>query len=179
MLVNREKKALEVKAVAGFSEDVKNLEVSIGTGITGWVAAHLQPLRVDDVTKDSRYIRIGADCRSELAIPLLYRGELLGVLDVESDQLGAYSENDEEMLGTLGGSLAAIIANARLIEQIRRQVDRERLLYEVTSKIRRSTDMQTIMETTTKELAKALGAQRAQIKVGTGETGPESEKRTE
>ena len=69
------------------------------------------------------------------------------------------------MLGTLGGSLAAIISNARLIEQVRLQVDHERMLFEVTSKIRRSTDMQTIMATTTSELSKILGAQRAQIKL--------------
>ncbi len=76
------------------------------------------------------------------------------------------------MLGTLGGSLAAIIANARLIEQVRRQVDRERLLYDVTSKIRRSTDLQTIMTSTATELSKALGARRTRIRIGTtGQTG--------
>jgi GAF domain-containing protein len=69
------------------------------------------------------------------------------------------------MLGTLGGSLAAIISNARLIEQVRLQVDHERMLFEVTSKIRRSTDMQTIMATTTSELSKVLGARRARIKL--------------
>jgi GAF domain-containing protein len=99
---------------------------------------------------------------------MVYRGELLGVLNVESDQVGAHSENDEELLGTLGGSLAAIIANARLLEQIRQQVDRERLVYEVTSKIRRSTDMQTIMATTASELSKALGARRVKIKINPG-----------
>ena len=62
-------------------------------------------------------------------------------------------------------ALAAIISNARLIEQVRRQVDHERMLYEVTSKIRRSTDMHTIMATTTSELSKVLGARRAQIKL--------------
>jgi GAF domain-containing protein len=47
-------------------------------------------------------------------------------------------------------------------------VDRERLLYEVTSKIRRSTDMQSIMATTATELSKALGARRAEIKIDIG-----------
>ncbi|MBN2387738.1 MAG: GAF domain-containing protein [Anaerolineales bacterium] len=172
LLVNPEKRALEVKAIAGYSDEMKRIEVPIGSGVTGWVAAHLQPLRIDDVTKDNRYYQVDSDTRSELAIPLLYRGEILGVLNVESDQVAAYSENDEEMLGTLGGSLAAIIANARLLEQIRHQVDRERLLYEVTSKIRRSTDTQAIMETTTSELSKALGAHRARIKLGTPSTAP-------
>ena len=168
MLANREKQTLEVRAVAGYSEEVKQIKVLFGEGITGWVALHRQPQRIDDVTKDTRYIQAGANIRSEMAIPMIYHGELLGVLNVESDQPAAYSENDEELLGTLGGSLAAIIANARLLEQIRHQVDRERLLYEVTSKIRRSTDVKTIMATTASELSKALGARRAQISIDVG-----------
>jgi GAF domain-containing protein len=165
LLADRVRKVLMVEAIAGYSEEVQNVEIPFGDGITGWVALHQQPLRINDVTQDTRYIVVGSNVCSELAIPLTYRGELLGVLNVESDQIGAYNENDEELLGTLGGSLAAIIANARLLEQIRGQVDRERLLYEVTSKIRRSTDMQSIMSTTTNELSKALGAKRAHIQI--------------
>jgi GAF domain-containing protein len=165
LLSDKEHKSLAIKSFAGYSEEVAQLEIPFGEGITGWVAVHQQTQRINDVSQDSRYIQVGSNIRSELAVPLSYRGELLGVLNVESDQAGAYDESDEEMLGTLGGSLAAIISNARLIEQVRRQVDRERMLYEVTSKIRRSTDMQTIMATTTSELSKALGARRTQIKI--------------
>lgn len=168
LLADREKKILKVEATAGYSEEVKKVQIPFGEGVTGWVAVHQQPQRINDVTSDLRYIQVGSNVRSELAIPLSYRGELLGVLNVESDQPGAYSENDEELLGTLGGSLAAIIANARLLEQIRHQVDRERLLYEVTSKIRRSTDMQAIMATTASELSRALGAHRARIAIDIG-----------
>lgn len=163
LLADKGKKALKVSSFAGYSEEIGKLEIPFGEGITGWVAVHQQPQRINDVTQDPRYIQVGSNIRSELAIPLSYRGDLLGVLNVESDQVSAYNENDEELLGTLGGSLAAIISNARLIEQVRRQVDHERMLYEVTSKIRRSTDMQTIMATTTSELSKVLGARRAQI----------------
>jgi GAF domain-containing protein/HAMP domain-containing protein len=170
MLTDREKKVLEVKAAVGYSEEIMNIRVPIGTGITGWAAAHRRPLRVDDVTEDPRYIQASANTRSELAIPLVYRNDVLGVLNVESEQVGAYTENDEEMLGTLGGSLAAIIANARLLEQIRGQAERERALYEITSKIRRSTDMQTILATTASELTKIVGARRTQIRIVTSES---------
>ena len=88
------------------------------------------------------------------------------MLNVESELLSAYAENDEELLGTLGGSLAAIIANARLLEQIRGQAERERLLFEITDRIRRTTDMDTIMATTASELTRAVGANRARIRVG-------------
>ena len=166
LLSDAERKNLVVKAWAGYSESATNMVVPLGSGITGWVAAHRKPLRVDDITQDTRYIQASANTRSELALPLIFRNDILGVLNVESEQVAAYNETDEEMLGTLAGSLAAIIANARLMEQIRKQAERERLLYEISSKIRRSTDMQTILSTTIKELSRATGARRTKISVG-------------
>jgi GAF domain-containing protein/HAMP domain-containing protein len=165
LLANREKNALEVKASTGYAEDITKIEVPIGSGITGWAAAHKRPLRVQNVTEDPRYIAVSSNTHSELAIPLVYRNEILGVLNVESELIDAYTENDEEMLGTLGGSLAAIIANARLVEQIRIQAERDRLIYEVTSKIRRSTDIQSIMIATANELTRLTGARYAKIQI--------------
>ncbi len=165
LLVNKNRKELEVKASVGYSEDITRIKIPIGNGITGWVAQHRRPLRVNDIAEDTRYIEVSSNTRSELAVPLIYRNELLGVLNVESEQLDAYTENDEEMLGTLGGSLAAIIANARLLEQIRMQTERERLIYEVTTKIRRSTDIASILTTTASELTRIVGARRARIQI--------------
>lgn len=166
LLTDRDKKYLEVKAAVGYAGNVFDLRIPIGSGITGWAAAHRKSLRVNNVLQDSRYIEASSNTRSEMAIPLLYRSELLGILNVESEQLAAYAENDEELLGTLGGSLAAIIANARLLEQIRGQAERERILFEITDKIRRTTDIDTILATTASELTRAVGASRARIKVG-------------
>ncbi|RPJ25102.1 MAG: GAF domain-containing protein [Chloroflexi bacterium] len=166
LLADREKKMLEVKAAVGYASNVFDLRIPLGSGITGWVAAHRRTLRINNVLQDARYIEGSPNTRSEMAIPLLYRSELLGVLNVESEQFSAYAENDEELLGTLGGSLAAIIANARLLEQIRAQADRERILFEIADKIRRTTDMETILSTTASELTRAVGATGAWIKLG-------------
>ena len=103
---------------------------------------------------------------------------MLGVLNVESEQTSAYAENDEELLGTLGGSLAAIIANARLLEQIRAQAERERILFEISDKIRRTTDMETILATTASEITRAVGANRAKIKVGIKSSAAEGKTRS-
>ena len=165
LLADSEKKTLEVKAAVGYSEDISNAKIAVGSGVTGWVAAHRRPLRLENVKEDARYIQLSSNTRSELAVPLIYRNELLGVMNIESEKLGAYTENDEEMLGTLGGSLAAIIANAKLLEQIRNQAERERQLFEVSSKIRRSTDIETILTTTASELTRLVGAQHARIVV--------------
>jgi GAF domain-containing protein/HAMP domain-containing protein len=176
LLVDRDKKHLEIKASMGYAEDVTRVSIPIGTGVTGWAASNRRPLRVRDVTEDPRYIQVSSNTRSELAIPLIYRNELLGVLNVESEQVDAYTENDEEMLGTLGGSLAAIIANARLLEQIRQQVERERIVYEVTSKIRRSTDIQSILATTASELTRITGSRQTKIKISPEDNGNKESK---
>lgn len=165
LLADRDKKMLEVKASIGYAEELHSIQVEVGKGITGWVASHRRPLRIRDVSEDPRYIQVSANTRSELAVPLVYRNELLGVLNVESEQTDAYTENDEEMLGTLGGSLAAVIANARLLEQIRAQSEREHLIYEATSKIRRSTDIQSILMTTASEITRITGSRFTKIKL--------------
>jgi len=166
MLSDRERKNLRGKAWVGYSAEVANIVTPFGSGVTGWVAAHKKTLRIDDVSQDTRYLKISPNTRSEMAVPLIFRNDVLGVLNVESEQLGAYDDSDEEMLGTMAGSLAAVIANASLVDQIRKQVERERLLHEVSSKIMRSTDIQTILTTTTRELSRITGAKRAQIEIG-------------
>ena len=178
LLADTERNNLVVKAWVGYSEEAIRMTIPFGSGVTGWVAAHRKPLRVNDIAQDARYIQASANTRSELALPLIFRNDILGVLNVESEQVAAYTENDEEMLGTLAGSLAAIIANTRLVEQIRKQAERERLLYEITSKIRRSTDINTILSTTIDEIRRATGANRAQITIGIkkGDTAPDRKK---
>jgi GAF domain-containing protein len=175
LLADRDKKVMEVKAAVGYAPDIFELKVAVGSGISGWAAAHRRSLRINNVLEDPRYIEGSVNTRSELATPMIYRSELLGVLNVESEQLNAYTETDEELLGTLGGSLAAIIANARLLEQIRAQAERERVLFEITDKIRRTTDLQTILTTTVSELTRITGASRVRIKVGS--TAEESQKK--
>ena len=108
---------------AGTLKTSCELRIPAGAGITGWSAAHRQALRVPNVAEDPRYIEGSANTRSELAVPLIYRNEVLGVLNVESEQTDAYTENHEEMLTTLAGSLAAIIANARLLARVRAQAE--------------------------------------------------------
>ncbi len=166
LLLDEKGENLVIGSSVGYSEEDEALiQIPTTNGITGWVARNKKLLRIDDTSADPRYVPVSINTRSELAIPLIFRKELLGVLNVESEKVAAYNEHDEEMLGTLVGSLAAIIANTRLVQRVRKQAERERVLYEVTGKIRSSTNIQTILSTTAKELAKATGAGHTEVKV--------------
>jgi GAF domain-containing protein len=171
LLLNNEG-LFQVRASAGY-EGTRHLElrIALGQGITGQAAADKRAVRVEDTQLDPRYLNIDSEIRSELAIPILFNDELLGVLNLESKNVAAFDENDQEILGALGNNIGAIVANIRLVTQVRQQVSRERQLFDATSKIRRSVDLETILQTSAQEICLALGAQRAKIRItaGTGE----------
>ena len=92
----------------------------LGTGITGTAAALRQSLRVPNVEVDPRYVRCGdaVEVRSELVAPLVFKERLLGVIDLESTQYNAFTEQHEQMLSTLASYVAIALENTRLYEKV-------------------------------------------------------------
>jgi phosphoserine phosphatase RsbU/P len=103
--------------------------VRLGEGLVGYAALHREPVLAPDVSQDPRYIRVVPDVRSELAIPLLIKDRCIGVVDLESPQLDAFSKRDVEILALLASQAAVAIENARLYEEVR--ATQERLEKEV------------------------------------------------
>ena len=95
--------------------------VSLNEGITGHAAAEKRAIRVDDVLRDPRYL-LCESCelvRSELVVPLLIQDRLIGVLDLESAELAAFTAQHERMLVALGPFIAIALENSRLYEEAR------------------------------------------------------------
>ena len=110
---------LHMEASVGYPPDVvKDLRLRLGEGITGWVAQHGEPALVPDVRLDSRYYEGVSDTRSELCVPLVSGSQIIGVLNVESPQLNAFTNDDQRLLSTLAGNLAMLIERARLFEEV-------------------------------------------------------------
>src|SRR5271165_5076643 len=101
----------------------ENLRVPIGQGITGTAAATGHPVRVSDVSQDPRYINAIEAVRSELAVPLLFRGKCVGVLDIQSRHLDYFTTDQQNILTLLASRLAVAIENARLFQQVRTQAE--------------------------------------------------------
>ncbi|MEW6703058.1 MAG: PAS domain S-box protein [Bacteroidota bacterium] len=93
-------------------------QISVGKGITGWVAQTGKPVRVGDVRKDPRYYPIHEDIRSELCVPLRAGDRIIGVLNVETTKLNAYTESDQRVLETISSQMALAIQQAYLYDQI-------------------------------------------------------------
>jgi signal transduction histidine kinase/ligand-binding sensor domain-containing protein len=87
-------------------------------GLSGWVAANGEALIVPDVSKDSRYVWMrGSRTRSETIVPITIKGEVIGILDVQSDRLNSFDETDLLVLQSLANQTAVAIQNARLYER--------------------------------------------------------------
>lgn len=119
LLINEETNELEMKVAVRYGEQATVPRIKVGLGLTGYAALHKEPVLVADVSQDPRYIRLVADARSELVIPLLLKDRCIGVFDLESPELDAFKKTDQEILTLLASQAAVAIENARLYETIR------------------------------------------------------------
>ena len=115
---------LEIKVAVKFGEKVDVPRIRLGEGLVGYSALHREPVLVSDVSQDPRYISVVPDVRSELAIPLLLKDRCIGVVDLESPELDAFSKRDVEILTLLAGQAAVAIENASLYEEVRSTQER-------------------------------------------------------
>jgi PAS domain S-box-containing protein len=98
-------------------------------GITGWVAQNGQPLLVRDLSQEARYFSLpeASEMKSELAVPLIAKEEVIGVLHVQSPHLNAFDESDLVLLQSLAHQAAIAIENARLYDQAQREITERKL----------------------------------------------------
>ena len=118
-LVNEERAQLEVKHAVQYGDKVHTTQVAIGEGLVGYAALHKESVLVADVSQDPRYINVVPDVRSELVIPMMLKDRCIGVLDLESPELDAFTKRDVEILTVLASQAAVAIENARLYETVR------------------------------------------------------------
>jgi sigma-B regulation protein RsbU (phosphoserine phosphatase) len=103
---------------------IRERTIPLGEGLIGTAAQLREPVLAPDVRKDPRYIEANPEVRSELAVPLVYKGEVIGVLDLEHTRVNYYNEDHQRTLSTLGSQIAISIANARLYQRIHEEEQR-------------------------------------------------------
>ncbi len=112
--------------------------ITVGRGITGYVAQTGQTVRLGDVRSDPRYYAVREGICSELCVPLRVGERIIGVLNVESSRPDAYTESDQRVLETIASQIALAIEQAQLHEQVRRHADElEQRVRERTAQLQR------------------------------------------
>ena len=122
LLYSERRKDLRIRYAVGHREEVvKNLSIALGEGVVGVAAAQREPVLVPDVRLDSRYLNVSDIVRSELAVPMIARKRLVGVIDIQSSRVGAFKAYDRAILALIAGRIAAAIDNAQLYTRGARQ----------------------------------------------------------
>jgi sigma-B regulation protein RsbU (phosphoserine phosphatase) len=118
LLVDAEKHVLRHRFSERYDQRVKLDNIPIGKGITGTAAESRESVRVEDTLVDPRYIASHPEIRSEVAVPLVVQDRVVGVMDLESERVGFFTEDHVRLLGLLAPQIASSVENARLYEEL-------------------------------------------------------------
>lgn len=165
VLVNPTTGFLEIHASYGLPAGAANFKLRVGEGVTGWVARTGKPARVGDVTRDDRYICLRAEVRSELAVPLEVRGEVRGVLNVDSERSDAFGSDDQTLLEAFAGQAARVIHNTWLYEQIRLKARLFESLITVSQTINSTLNLDDALTAITQEACLLMHAKMSSLKL--------------
>jgi len=137
------------------------VEVLLGQGIVGHVASIGKPERIPDVTRVPYYLNVDSNTRSELCAPLMIAERLIGVINVESAKLNAFTQEDENLLMIMASQLAIGIERLRAVDKIYQQattLERSNALIsalaQVAARMETASDLDGILQTLGEEVKK-------------------------
>ena len=157
-LINPENKALELEASFGLPDDWQEMKLSLGQGITGWVALHGQALIANDVRNEPRYISIRRNIRSEMAVPMEDHGMVIGVVNVDSEELDAYGESSLKILTLLTNEATRVVSRLWLIMQLRTKANQLESLVVMSQRLAGEIDGDMLMETLARQARHLMDA---------------------
>jgi len=166
LLWDRDKGELRFKAGAGdeLEDFPKDFGQKMKEGIIGHAAYFAETLVTGDVDADPRYIRGDmARTKSEVAIPLTYRGELLGVLDIQSDEVDAFTRSDVSVLEMLTDILSTALTNARTFTELRERENALSVLDRISKQISMRLESKVILDQVVKDAASMVSGEKALV----------------
>jgi phosphoserine phosphatase RsbU/P len=135
-LLDQKREELSIAYAVGYPEEiVQNFTLRVGQGIVGTAVAEQRPIHLDDVDADPRYLAVVPGAKSQLAVPLRHKAQVIGALNLLSDKPGAFTERDEWILRQFGAHVAQAIATARLFESEREYAETLETLAEIGHEI--------------------------------------------
>jgi phosphoserine phosphatase RsbU/P len=145
LLYNEKAGGLRIRYSVGHRPEITSLVIPLGEGITGAAGATRQPIMVNDVRADKRYLVALDAVRAELAVPMLARGKLVGIIDVQSTKVNAFSEQDRALLTLIASRIAVSIDNARLYRRVQGQNRTLRVLAHVSQEFSSILDLDELL----------------------------------
>ncbi|GIX42357.1 MAG: sigma-54-dependent Fis family transcriptional regulator [Leptospiraceae bacterium] len=146
MLLDENKEYLNAIVAIGLNKESSGMKLKIGEGITGWVAKHKKPRIIDDAYNEKDYIRVRDDLISEIAVPMIYNDDIIGVLSLDSKKPSAFTEEDAILLQIVANLSVAIFVKIQDNELLKIREKFHKILLEISSVITKSTNLQEVFE---------------------------------
>jgi sigma-B regulation protein RsbU (phosphoserine phosphatase) len=146
LLVNDRTHELRMRFQIGHTPEVERTRVPIGKGIVGQVALTRQPILLNDVSAAENYVPANPQVRSELAVPLIAKNRLIGVMDIESEEAGYFRPEHLHLLTFTASRIAQAIVNARLYARVSRQAQTLEVLNEIAVELVSILDLNPLLE---------------------------------
>jgi sigma-B regulation protein RsbU (phosphoserine phosphatase) len=146
LLVNDRTHELWMRFQTGHTADIERVRVKLGRGVSGQAALQRRSMLVEDVTKLDNYINANPAVRSELAVPLIVKNKVIGVLDLQSEQLGFFTHDHQRLLELTASRMAIAVENARLYTRVSRQAQTLTVLHEISREITSILDPDDLLE---------------------------------
>ncbi|WP_263409275.1 SpoIIE family protein phosphatase [Terriglobus tenax] len=146
LLINDRTQDFWMRFQIGHTPESERMRVKSGKGVIGRAAELRRPVLVEDVTKKEYYIPANPDVQSELAIPLITKNKVIGVLDIESTQIGYFTQEHQRLLELVASRIAIAIENARLYTRVSRQAQTLTVLSEISKELTSILDLDDLLE---------------------------------
>lgn len=146
LLLNDRTNELRMRFQIGHTSEVERLRIRMGQGVVGQVAERREAMLVNDVRPLSNYINANPDVRSELAVPLVTKNRVIGVIDIQSEQADYFRPEHLHLLQLTASRVAIAVENARLYTRISRQAQTLELLHEISRELTSILDPQQLLE---------------------------------
>jgi sigma-B regulation protein RsbU (phosphoserine phosphatase) len=136
LLLNEKTQELRIRFQVGHPPEVaERIRIKVGEGVTGRAVASREPVLVNDVAAEQNFVNSAPSARSELAVPLIAKNKVIGVIDVEAAQTNSFSEEHKRLLTLFASRIAVGIENARLYTRVSRQARQLTLLTEISREL--------------------------------------------
>jgi sigma-B regulation protein RsbU (phosphoserine phosphatase) len=146
LLLNDRTHDLRIRFQIGHTPEVERMRFALGKGVVGQVALTRQPVLLNDVSTSENYITANPDVRSELALPLIVKNRLIGVMDLESEETGYFRAEHLHLLTLTASRIAQAIENARLYARVSRQAQTLSVLNEIATELTSILDLDPLLE---------------------------------
>lgn len=146
LLINDRTQELRMRFQIGHKPEVERMRIRMGHGVVGQVAQTRQPMLLNDVRQEKNYIDANPEVRSELAVPLIRKNRVIGVIDIQAEQLNYFKPEHMHLLTMTASRIAGAIENARLYTRVSRQAQTLQVLNEISREITSILDPDELLE---------------------------------